>query len=336
LRKALSVLILSSPTDVHSAAVEQHLAEMGLDVIYWRPQIALTESVISFSFHRKGFDCWLEYNQSKERTNAVSLEKFKSVWLRRPGLVKSKRMPEIWIERLAEHESSRAIEGIFRLLPCFWVNHPLKQQEAMLKIHQLELARQCGLTVPETIVTNDPEKVTEFYGLCKGEMIYKFIDSRSGQYFPLYELPRSIPTLPFRQTDLEYLDQVRSCLHLFQRRVAKISDIRLTVIGRKVFAAEIRSQDGGELLDWRLDRNLPVEKFKLPNEIEEQSLLFMDKLGLSYAALDFCRTPEGEMVFLEANPDGQFLWIEEALNLPMSYELARLLAGKETLPNPSQ
>jgi glutathione synthase/RimK-type ligase-like ATP-grasp enzyme len=195
-----------------------------------------------------------------------------------------------------------------------------------LKLYQLEMARRCGLIIPETIVTNDPIKALEFSKNHQGKIIYKLIDSRSGLCFPTFELPRSIPTMPFRDSDNEHLDQVDLCLHLFQERIKKVSDLRVTIVGNVIFAAEIKSQSQGELLDWRSNPSLPVEPFKLPDKVKENCLLLMQKLGLSFAALDFCLDADGNCSFLEINPDGQFLWIEEALGLPISEALARLLA----------
>ena len=52
--------------------------------------------------------------------------------------------------------------------------------------------------------------------------------------------------------------------------------------------------------------------------------------GLRYGAIDLIVTPEGRIVFLELNPTGQYLWIEQATGLPISLALAELLAGKVT------
>jgi RimK-like ATP-grasp domain len=322
----LSVLILSSPKDVHSQAVEKHLAELGLQVVYWRPQKLLTDSKLTLNLTMDGARCQIQFNNDEHQLISLPLEQIKSVWLRRPGLVKAKAMPEAWIERLAEQESSRALEGVFRLLPCFWVNVPEKQNEAMLKVYQLEVARQCGLEIPKTLITNDPEQALAFSKSEQGRIIYKLIDSRSGLCFPTYELPRSIPTMPFRPSDNQHLNQVDSCLHLFQERINKVSDLRVTIVGASVFAAEIKSQSEGELLDWRSHPSLPVQPFSLPKKVEEGCLLLMKKLGLSYAALDFCLDSQGNCIFLEINPDGQFLWIEEAIGLPIAEALAKLLA----------
>jgi hypothetical protein len=36
-------------------------------------------------------------------------------------------------------------------------------------------------------------------------------------------------------------------------------------------------------------------------------------------------TPDGEFVFLELNPNGQWLWLEEELGLPLVASMADLL-----------
>jgi glutathione synthase/RimK-type ligase-like ATP-grasp enzyme len=323
----LSVLILSSPQDLHSQAVERQLVKLGKSVSYWRPQNLLNDS--TFNLTLGGNEELLCRVRMVGEESVLELNQFESVWLRRPGQVKSRPMPASWIERLCEHESTRALQGTFRLWPCFWVNHPQKQSEAMLKIYQLEMAKQCGLLVPKTLITNDPEQARLFSKSEKGKIIYKLIDSRSGLCFPSSELPRSIPTMPFRQTDADYLNQVASCLHLFQARVKKVSDLRVTIVGQSIFAAEIKSQSEGELLDWRSHAELPMAEFQLPETVKKSCLRLMQRLGLTFAALDFCLDSDGRCVFLEINPDGQFLWIEEEVGLPISKALARLLAQAE-------
>jgi glutathione synthase/RimK-type ligase-like ATP-grasp enzyme len=324
-----SVLILSSPKDPHSKVVAGHLDQLGLAVAYWRPQNLLTETSLTCQISEKGVKLALCFTDEHNGQKSLSLNALKSIWLRRPGVIRAKPMPEPWIERFVVNESSCALESIFQLIPCSWINHPIRQQEAMLKLRQLELARQCGLAIPKTIVTNDASKVSEFYDAHKGKIVYKLIDSRSGQFFPIYELPRSIPTMPFQISDLKHIEQVNSCLHLFQERIDKVSDLRVTVIGQKVFAAQIESQAQGEILDWRMYEDFPTKKYQLPKPVEQSCLNLMKMLQLSFGAFDFCKDKDGHYIFLEVNPDGQFLWIEEATAMPMSYELAKLLAGQE-------
>ena len=43
---------------------------------------------------------------------------------------------------------------------------------------------------------------------------------------------------------------------------------------------------------------------------------------VKHQALDFIRTPHGAYVFLEVNPNGQWLWLEDRLGFPISQRVA--------------
>ncbi|HEX8894260.1 MAG TPA: hypothetical protein VF783_13095 [Terriglobales bacterium] len=71
------------------------------------------------------------------------------------------------------------------------------------------------------------------------------------------------------------------------------------------------------------------EKHVLPSGVENRLLLLMRRMGLEYGAIDLRLTPEGKYVFLEINPAGQFLWIEEATGQKISDAIAaHLITGR--------
>lgn len=327
----MTILILSSASDLHAQAVIAHLTEMGMPVTLWSQQELLDKWRLIFEVSGSGFNCRLRVDNSStdEDGQPIDLTQFRAVWLRRPGVIKSIPLPEPWMESLAAWESKRALEAIYRMLPCLWVNHPAKENEALLKLRQLELARQCGLAIPETVVTNDGERAAEFYKSCGGELIYKMIDEGSFRYFPAYEVVRGIPTMPFRESDLEHLKQVRLSLHLFQRKVRKACDLRVTVVGSKLFAVEISSQEGKGDLDFRLDYSVPIKTHDLPGELSGRLIDLVGRFGLNFAAIDLCIDETGNYVFFELNPAGQWLWMEKALGVQISLAVARLLAGED-------
>jgi hypothetical protein len=59
-------------------------------------------------------------------------------------------------------------------------------------------------------------------------------------------------------------------------------------------------------------------------------LRFLEAFGLSFGAFDFVVTPDGEWVMFECNPFGQYGWLEEALDLPITAALADLLTNGAT------
>ena len=51
----------------------------------------------------------------------------------------------------------------------------------------------------------------------------------------------------------------------------------------------------------------------------------MRSFEINFASIDMILTPKGEFVFLDLNPNGQWLWLEEELGLPLVASMADLL-----------
>ena len=86
-------------------------------------------------------------------------------------------------------------------------------------------------------------------------------------------------------------------------------------------------------IDWRqgYDHGLRYEPYDLPNDISEKCIKFLERMRLNFGAFDFIVTPSGEYVFLECNPNGQWLWIEMETGLKISEAIADTLASREGL-----
>ncbi|MBX9879524.1 MAG: hypothetical protein K2Y22_13770 [Candidatus Obscuribacterales bacterium] len=316
-----SILILAPDKDVHTRAVCDELDKLKCKVVVWSARRIPQESLLGFELG--GNECASLVSQDSQ---TFELGAFDAIWYRRPGTPKSGSMPKRWLEALVNWESGRALEGIYRTLShAFWVNNPTKQQEALIKLNQLKIAQDAGFKIPHTLVSNDPKLIKQFAERFSNRIIYKLIDEASWQYFPEQEQPRGMPTLEFRETDLSHLEQTKYSLQLFQEKIEKICDLRVMVVGDEIFAVKIEPQVEGAKLDWRVARNNKLSKFKLPDDIESKCRQLMKNLGLVYAAFDFALTPDGRFVFFELNPQGQFLWLQEALELPIAQRLAGLL-----------
>ena len=323
-----SVLILGSPSDPHEQSVAGHLRRKGIEPTFWSARDLLKACALILEISDKDFACRIDAISDQTPTKSPSgfnFADFSSVWLRRPGKVESSAFPEPWMSGFVERESNRALDAMYRMLSPKWVNDPIAEQNSRLKLTQLQLAKQCGLNIPETLVTNAPESVRRFYEVHSGEVIYKLIDEASNLLFPQHEVPPGIVTTPFRESDLEHLDQVRFSLHLFQRRIPKTCDIRITIVGDEVFAVAIDSQVGVGTTDFRLDYSVPLTVHTLSTQVADNCKRLMSKLGLVYGAIDMCMDASGKYYFFEVNSSGQWLWMEEKLDLPISSKLADCL-----------
>jgi glutathione synthase/RimK-type ligase-like ATP-grasp enzyme len=132
-------------------------------------------------------------------------------------------------------------------------------------------------------------------------------------------------------TMLNSIHSLSHCPLIFQEYIPKAYELRVTVIGNEIFAACIQSQSAGgdTTVDWRRYNipKTPHYAYELSPELRNQILALHQRLGLVYSSFDFIRTPQGEFVFLETNPFGQWLWIEDLTGLPISKAIADFLSA---------
>jgi glutathione synthase/RimK-type ligase-like ATP-grasp enzyme len=129
-----------------------------------------------------------------------------------------------------------------------------------------------------------------------------------------------------------YAEAIRFGPVIVQEYVAKRVELRVTVVGRAVFAAEIHSQESNHArFDWRRYDlgSTRHEVHRLPAVVADRCVEIVGRLGLRYGAIDLILTPDGRYVFLEVNPTGQWLWIEKATGLPIGDALCDLLLHGE-------
>ncbi len=117
---------------------------------------------------------------------------------------------------------------------------------------------------------------------------------------------------------------------MFQEYIPKALELRITVIGDRIFPVAIYSQENPLTIeDWRKDQegNLTYSEHKLPSNVEDMCRRLLREFGLQFGAIDMILTPKGDYFFLEINPNGQWAWIEEITALPMAKALIDLLTS---------
>lgn len=258
----------------------------------------------------------------------VNFSEIKSIYYRRPGKHQiDNRIETEENRKFAFKESSAALSGALMLPSAVWLNNPHDIKVAELKVNQLAIAHKLGFQIPKTLITNEPSEVLQFYEACKGQIITKPLTSGMLEVSDDYN---SIYTNRVQREHLEHIDTVEFSPCLFQEYVSKKIELRITVVGKLVFAAEIHSQNSEVAKDdWRRYdlENTPHLIHKLPQEIESRCLNMVSHFHLNFAAFDFVLTPEGKYVFLEMNPNGQWGWIEALTGLPICNAIVGFLCG---------
>ena len=270
----------------------------------------------------------------------IALDQISTVWYRRRGpfrLVGGLSESE---HTFIDRECLAALNGLWSILPCFWVNDPMRQRDAANKVLQLKIARDVGLQTPRTLITNDPDEVLRFYERCGGRVIFKIT---SGQAIFTAQERRepqepglnllnggAIYTNLLNQDDLGKLESVRYAPVLFQEYVPKQYELRITIVGRRLFSAAIYSQDAPSeqtRIDWRRYdlAHTPHRRHELRPEIAHGLCELMERSGLAFGCVDMIVTPDDRYVFLENNPSGQYQWIEHLVGFPITETLADML-----------
>jgi glutathione synthase/RimK-type ligase-like ATP-grasp enzyme len=173
-----------------------------------------------------------------------------------------------------------------------------------------------GFAVPDSLIANRPEPVHRFREAAGGDIIFKTLASPflgAEHVAPEDRIATGLATTRITDEYLDLLDSVREVPCFFQNHVDKRYELRVTVIGDRVFAAKIHSQDDDRTrTDYRdFSVGIRYEATALPAGIERRCRDFVHSYGLAYGALDLIVTPAGDYVFLENNPGGQFLFVEQ-------------------------
>ncbi|GLZ41416.1 ATP-grasp ribosomal peptide maturase [Actinokineospora sp. NBRC 105648] len=257
---------------------------------------------------------------------ALDLERFGAIYYRRPtrfafpdGLSAADRA-------FAAEEARLAVGGVLATFDGTWVNDPAKTAIAEYKPLQLSVAARIGLSVPHTLITNDHAAVAAFsehnsHVVCKplSSVAHRVDDSVRITY-----------TTPIDGDDIDPA-MVGATAHLFQERVDKQYEVRVTMVGRRPLGVAIHAHSAAARRDWRSDyASLTYAAAAVPAAVAERLCDYLDAFGLAFGAFDLVVTPEDEWVFLECNPSGQWLWLERETGVPITSALADLLTGKAT------
>jgi hypothetical protein len=319
------ILIASNSFDgLHVDPVAKLLDRQGYEVIrYEADKVSIGETALSIGIDTQN-DTYIDYDGRPLRPQEVA-----AAWSRRPHnfgpfFDTEDRGTRISLDR--EYTASQQL--LFDLVPkdC-WLNAPEAMRQASHKLTQLVLARSIGFEIPTTTTTNQWEEVTSRLG--EGEIVYKpfYGELYEGSevkivYSNVLQNDKSNPPvdgLPYPGIWQDYKQKAR--------------EWRITVFGDDSFDATVDTD--AEAKDvWRRHQassRVTFSKDTFPEREKEKCHELLDQSGLRFGVFDFIEQPDGRIVFLEMNPNGQYIWLEDMLGLPISQavasELGRLAAA---------
>ncbi|AFY55915.1 glutathione synthase/ribosomal protein S6 modification enzyme (glutaminyl transferase) [Rivularia sp. PCC 7116] len=258
----------------------------------------------------------------------LNLKEVSAVWYRRIAIgARIPRSMDKQLRQAAIQESRTTIAGMIASIKGFHLDKVVNIRLAENKQLQLQVAEEIGLKIPRTLITNNPEAVKQFAQECQQDIVTKMLSS-----FAIYDnlgQEKVVFTNPVTSEDINNLDGLNLCPMTFQEKISKALELRTIIVGDNVFTAAVDSQAVHQArYDWRREGVALINAWQphdLPKDVEQKLLKLMAYFGLNYGAIDIILTPDGEYVFLEVNPVGEFFWLENSPGLPISQTIAELL-----------
>jgi glutathione synthase/RimK-type ligase-like ATP-grasp enzyme len=302
----MKIIVLAPADDNHTAPIKWALERAGFPVVCWAGLGWVPEEQASIALADLA-------DHDAIKLGPHTVEPGDAIWIRRPEPPQPNPKTAEADKKFANLEYRtfyHSIAYLLEKLPVWCINKYSASRAMIQKAVQLHLARQCGLKIPATMMSNSPAPVRDFFGrggrtICKGftPHIWQKDGHRSVAITETFEL--TAEQLPADEV-LTYAPAI------YQELVPKEFDVRMFLMGNRVYSYALHNAK--KALDWRQDcgfGNVKVESIVTPPAVEKGVLEFARRAGLCTGSLDFGVDAQGQWWFLEINEQGQFLWIDQ-------------------------
>lgn len=295
----MNILILGNSEDAHAAHLQQALTQAGATVDYWDTRLFPTQLRMSWQP-----DTQVGGLSLPERR--IKFQDIKSVFWRNLSGIYVPALKDANQQRIALNDSISVLRSLIQACPACWVNSWQAYQFHKEKPLQLSKVKQIGVTIPATLVSNEPEQVIKFAQSQECVIFKPVYGGAHAQFVTQSHLEPERLSLALSLSPVTIQEYIPG------------TNIRSYVIGNSVYSAEIRSN----YLDFREDLQAELIPLKLPELVQQQCLAITKALMLEWTAVDWRLRATGEYIFLEANPSPMFLNFERQTNFPITQQFS--------------
>lgn len=193
-----------------------------------------------------------------------------------------------------------------------WVSDPIATEIASFKLHQLETAVKCGFRVPKTLISNDPAIVREFVSSFKDGVVVKAVTGSRHQL---------LVTNVVKSEELPADDAIACSPTIYQEYIRGSRHLRVNQFGDRTFSFLITSSQ----LDWRPKLGKDIKYYQSEEDVSGKCVEFLNKSNLRMGVFDLKIDEDGDIVFFENNPQGQFMFLQGITNFDIRHEFCQFL-----------
>ncbi|MBU6490734.1 hypothetical protein KGQ25_01010 [Patescibacteria group bacterium] len=284
-------LIVSNSNDAHVHSVVRRLNERSI-------RAHQLNSDMFVSIPRK----WsISQNESKI-SSTLFVPEVDAVWYRKVLFPEATTAVQSFIRQ--------ELEGLFDSIlaqyeNCRWVNSRTCISAARPKISQLQRAKELGFRIPDTLITNDVEELRRFASSHQGRIVAKPIRAQ------VVESEGEFSVIGTRSlTPEHYESATNSCPGYFQERLPLKSEIRVIVFGKRIYPFRLTPQKEADDIKQLALEDIKHERCRLDESISDKIEALLSSYALEFGAIDLADIDDGEPMFFELNPNGQWLWLQ--------------------------
>ena len=297
-----NILILGHLFDEHAASVQAELAVRGHQALVIDSSQFPANLTISLD------PATLSGKLTVPGNPPLPLNEIHAVYWRGYGGVGMPELPDAEQAFIARNDARSLLESLLILLPTRWVNGWESFQLHQTKPVQLARIASLHVPVPPTLLSNDPQEVLAFAAK-HPRLIVKPVQGgdHTRRLAPEHLTPENLANLRYAPITLQ----------------AEVpgTNVRVFVAGQRVLACEVNTT----AVDYREDAEAQLMIHSLPPPIEAMARVIARELKMLWTGIDFRLTPDGQYVFLEANPSPMFLGFEAQTGLPLMESLIEVL-----------
>ena len=339
------ILIFTNKGDIHCNPVISHLRRMEAAHLRINTESLLSDYDFTFEVDEfGGTDLRIHCHRNGISTRFSEVNAYWDRRPHRPRELHDSAPKEMHSEsrRVALEEAAELATWMrLSLTGIHGIGSPLGDQLGECKLHQFVVARRsihalansAGIRIPETVISNRRASFLPLLSRHRALAI-KPISADGASMSDELELPfltqrvesEAILSLPE--------DAFSITPTLMQPYIEKAHELRVTTVSGRTFCCKIMSNEmeddiGG--VDWRAGYvrtgGLPQEAIETPPVIHDFCVEYLRRIGLEFGCFDFIIDRSLTPWFLECNPNGQWMWMEEEVGLPISEAIASSLAS---------
>ena len=293
------IVIVTRQEDFHATVISDALIARGLSPAILETD-RLGEGGFSWASHDPGRAVVPDRHGVPRDVSSARL----TWWRRLNGIAKPGDHIDASAHDLVDRDTRATLLGILATeFSGRYVSDPEATRAAENKLVQLRAARQAGFDVPETLVSSDPARIRTFWHRHDRRVVVKTLCGSPGKAFMTGHLTE----------ELLVDAALRLSPAIYQELVPGDRHIRVNVFGDRVVAALITT----DRLDWRYPLDCRAEPYDVPDSLADQLRRVLELVGLRMGVFDL-KLLDDRFVWLEVNPQGQFLWLEGLCGLNLT------------------